>query len=177
MREGEKLTRQREQPAQAVAKCVIGRARYVPVFDWLSDTVPVADWLWWCRGPTGVSSSGQGEDSRPGSDQSAYFLRQRNWTEAAWMALRTRHVTCVHPGSHVTRQRNFFLIQCGGSTLTQYRIPCAGQVLRRKTTTTKRLLVPLTVFSLSPRRFWIDRGDFCNSTSSLRNSFCLPRME
>lgn len=37
---------------------------YVPVIDWLSDPVPVADWLRWRRSPTEVSSSGQEEDSK-----------------------------------------------------------------------------------------------------------------
>lgn len=37
---------------------------YVPVIDWPSDPVPVADWLRWRRSPTKVSSSGQEEDSK-----------------------------------------------------------------------------------------------------------------
>ena len=44
---------------------------YVPVIDWLSDPVPVADWLRWRRSPTEVSSSGQEEDSKAGVDQGA----------------------------------------------------------------------------------------------------------
>lgn len=44
---------------------------YVPVIDWLCDPVPVTDWLWWCRGPTAVLSSGQGVDSKPGGDRGA----------------------------------------------------------------------------------------------------------
>lgn len=48
---------------------------YVPVIDWLSDPIPVADWLRCCRSPTAVSSSGQGEYSKPGGDQGAIIFQ------------------------------------------------------------------------------------------------------